>query len=52
MGMVNDDGDDGTDTSQFENELAALMGGEAPKGSNNNNPKKERWSFYMKLRIL
>ena len=40
MGVVNDGDDDG-DLSQFEADLAALMGGEVPKDTSNKNPKKE-----------
>jgi len=49
MGVVNDGDDDG-DLSQFEADLAALMGGEVPKDTSNKNPKKElvEWDVLNK----
>ena len=40
MGVGNDGDDDG-DLSQYEADLAALMGGEVTKDNSNKNPKKE-----------
>lgn len=44
MGVGNDGDDDG-DLSQYEADLAALMGGEVTKDNSNKNPKKECLNF-------